>query len=90
VATDDAADAADLVQVPALVGMRVREARATGHTARVVVVSSDLDGPPLGALTWPGIWIVTAQRPAAGSRVPRWSTVVIQFKELPGADGDAG
>ena len=72
------------VAVPSLIGMTVREARNVGHRSGVVVTSADIDGPPLGALTWPGTWTVTAQRPVAGSLVERWSTVVIEFKEPPG------
>ncbi len=75
------------VAVPSLVGMTVRAARSMGHDSGVVVASADLDGPPLGALTWPGTWIVTDQRPAAGSRVERWSVVIIEFKERPGGGG---
>ena len=70
--------------VPSLVGMTVHEARRVGHSSGVVVTSADADGPPLGALTWPGTWIVIAQRPVAGARVARWSMVAIEFKELPG------
>lgn len=77
------------VTVPSLVGMTVREARNVGHTSGVVVTSADVDGPPLGELAWPGIWMVTAQRPMAGSHVERWSTVVIEFEERPGS-GSAG
>jgi PASTA domain len=72
------------VEVPSLVGMTVREARRVGHDTGVVVTSADIDGPPLGALTWPGTWVVTAQRPVAGSPVERWSAVVIEFRERPG------
>lgn len=75
------------VAVPALVGLSVREARRVGHDSGVVVTSTDVDGPPLGALTWPGTWIVTGQQPAAGSRVERWSAVAIEFKELRTAAG---
>jgi hypothetical protein len=75
------------VAVPSLVGMTVREARRVGHDTGVVVTSADVDGPPLGALTWPGTWIVTAQRPIAGSQVERWSAVVIEFRERPGGSG---
>ena len=77
---------AALVQVPLLVGMVVRDARNAGHQAGVVVVSSDVDGPPLGALTWPGVWIVTAQCPVAGTWMPRWENVVIQFEERPAGE----
>jgi hypothetical protein len=77
---------ADRVQVPLLVGMVVREARDAGHQAGVVVVSADVDGPPLGGLTWPGVWMVTAQRPAAGTWVPPWENVVIEFEEQRGGE----
>ena len=59
----------------------MQEALQAGHQAGVVVVSAALDGPPLGALTWPGVWIVTAQRPAPGTWVARWENVVIEFEE---------
>ena len=79
---------ADQVQMPSLIGMAVRQARDAGHRAGVVVVSADLGGPPLGVLTWPGVWTVTAQRPAAGAWVPRWGNVAIDFEERHG--GGAG
>ncbi|ROP37706.1 PASTA domain-containing protein [Saccharothrix texasensis] len=68
-------------EVPHLVGLTVPRAREAGHAAGVVVTSRDPDGPPLGALTWPGTWIVTAQDPAAGRRVRRGAPVVIDFEE---------
>jgi hypothetical protein len=75
------------VEVPQLVGMVVADARQAGHRAGLVVVSADVDGPPLGALTWPGIWIVTAQRPAPGTWLRRWDNVVIEFEERRGDEG---
>jgi hypothetical protein len=80
-------DEADRVEVPRLVGMVVADARQAGHRAGLVVVSPDVDGPPLGGLSWPGIWIVTAQRPAPGSWLRRWDNVVIEFEELRGGEG---
>jgi hypothetical protein len=74
------------VKVPSLVGMTVPAARRAGHDSGVVVTSANVDGPPLGALTWPGTWMVTAQRPTAGSHVERWSRVIIEFTEVPGDD----
>ncbi len=74
------------VRVPSLVGMTVPDARSVGHDNGVVVTSANVDGPPLGALTWPGTWMVTAQRPVAGSHVERWSRVIIEFREVPGGD----
>ena len=77
------------VEVPDLVGLRVQDARNLGHQHGIVVTGRDLDGPPLGALTWPGTWIVTGQQPAAGQRIRRNSTVTITFTKHPD-DGDAG
>jgi hypothetical protein len=79
-------DEAGQVEVPQLIGMMVADARQTGHQAGVVVVSADVDGPPLGGLTWPGIWTVTAQRPAPGTCLRRWDNVVIEFEELRGGE----
>jgi PASTA domain len=80
-------DDAGPVAVPDLVGMTVSDARQSGHHAGVVVISANPDGPPLGGLTWAGTWIVTAQRPAPGTHLPRWGNVVIEFEELPGGEG---
>jgi hypothetical protein len=75
------------VEVPDLVRMIVSEARRKGHEAGLVVVSVDPDGPPLGGLTWPGTWIVTAQHPAPGARLSRWDNLVIEFEEWRGGEG---
>ena len=69
----------DVVVVPDLVGLHVHDARDLGHDAGVVVSSAIQDGPPLGALTWPGEWFVTAQSTSPGSRVRRWEVVAIEF-----------
>ena len=73
------------VVVPDLVRMVVPQARRKGHEAGLVVVSADPDGTPLGGLTWPGTWIVTAQQPASGARLSRWDNLVIEFEERRGA-----
>lgn len=69
------------VAVPNLVGLTVRAARKAGHDSGIVVIGPDLDGPPLGVLTWPGTWIVTAQDPAPGHRLSRGATVTISFEK---------
>lgn len=76
-------------EVPDLVGLTVPVARNVGHDAGFVVTAVDANGPPLGTLTWPGTWIVTAQHPRPGTRLPRWDRVVIDFEKLPG-DETAG
>ncbi|WP_039794819.1 PASTA domain-containing protein [Amycolatopsis alba] len=78
------------VRVPQLVGLPVREARALAHERGLVVASKDIDGPPLGALTWPGTWGVVGQEPASGAVIARGEYVRIKFRRLPddGGEGD--
>ncbi len=76
-----------LVEVPDLIAMTVADARQAGHEARLVVISANPDGPPLGGLTWPGMWVVTAQHPMPGTRLHRWDNVVIEFEEVRGDEG---
>lgn len=80
------ADAGRYAEVPDLRGLVVAAARAAGQEAGVVVTSSNLDGPPLAALTWPGRWIVVEQTPRAGAIISRGETVAIQFVERGGPD----
>ena len=78
-----------MAEVPGLVGLTVRQAGRVGHEHGFVVIGPDQDGPPLGALTWPGTWLVTAQDPAAGTRRARGDRVVVLFEEVSGG-GTAG
>ncbi|MGW6707354.1 PASTA domain-containing protein [Streptomyces sp. NPDC054956] len=77
---------ADEVTVPDVVGLAVTEARKVAWDAGVVISAADPDGPPLGALTWPGVWVVTAQHPAPGSRMRRRGSLAIEFEEVPGGE----
>ncbi len=76
------------VVVPDFVGLSIQSARGVANSADVVLTSGRPDGPPLGALTWPGNWVVTGQDPSAGAVVERGSWVVISFENRGG--GDAG
>ncbi|MFG2623306.1 PASTA domain-containing protein [Streptomyces sp. NPDC048507] len=76
---------ADEVTVPDVVGLTVAEARTVAWEAGVVIAAADPDGPPVAALTWPGVWMVTAQNPGPGSRMRRLGSLVIEFREV--ADG---
>ena len=80
---------AEQVEVPNLVGLTVPVAREVGHESGIVVTGADLDGPPLGAQTWPGIWVVTAQDPTAGHTLRRGAPVTVTFEKFP-EDGQAG
>lgn len=77
---------ADVVTVPYVVGMTVDDARRLASAAGVVLATPDPDGPPLGALTWPGIWTITHQHPAAGARLYRWDSVAVLYR----AETDGG
>jgi len=52
----------------------------------VVIAAEDPDGPPLGSLTWPGVWVVTAQRPAPGAILRRRGSVVVDFEQASPGD----
>lgn len=74
------------VVVPTFVGLSVQSARGLATAADVVLTSGRLDGPPLGALTSPGNWVVTGQDPLPGALVERGSWVVISFESRGGGD----
>ena len=74
------------VIVPAFVGLSIQDARGLANAADVVLTGGRPDGPPLGALTWPGNWVVTGQDPSAGAVVDRGSWVVISFENRGGGD----
>lgn len=77
--------------IPQFVGLTVTEASEVAHDGgHLVLTAADPDGPPLGALTWPGEWEITAQRPAAGTVVERGSAIVVAFVRRDGGGGEAG
>lgn len=80
-------ETADTVEVPDVVGLEVPIARKVAWAAGVVLVAADPDGPPLGALTWPGVWVVTAQSLPPGSVMRRRGSLVVEFR--PGNRGDS-
>lgn len=73
-------------RVPLLVGLDVRLAREVGDLAGLVVVGPRPDGPPLAALTFPGSFVVTDQRPSPGARVRRGDMVVVEFRRRGGGE----
>ncbi|WP_198588162.1 hypothetical protein [Geodermatophilus chilensis] len=78
---------AELVVVPDVVGLEVGRAHRVAQAAGVALAPPDPDGPPLGALTWPGEYVVTAQTPVGGSVVHRWDSVVVRFVAAGGTAG---
>jgi hypothetical protein len=79
---------ADVVVVPDVVGMTVDAGRQVAHEAGLVLAQPDPDGPPLAALTIPGLFLITEQDPAPGSRLYRRDSVRVRFRA--DVDGLAG
>lgn len=78
----------DVVTVPNVVGLLLDQARRVAGDAGVVLAQPDPDGPPLGALTWPGEYRVTGQSLPAGARVWRWDSLVVEWVAVDrGGDG---
>jgi hypothetical protein len=87
-AADESTDAAELVltardrrrrstvAVPNVVGLAWNEARDRLMARRLVIASSDPDGPPLTADGWP-TGVVTDQSPESGATVPPGSSVTV-------------
>jgi hypothetical protein len=74
----------DVVVVPDVVGLHVREAARFAHDAGLTLAQPDPDGPPLAALTWPDDYWITTQHPAAGTRLWRWDPLVVEWSSQPG------
>jgi hypothetical protein len=75
------------VTVPDVVGLEVSAARKVAWEAGVVLVAADPDGPPLGALTWPGVWTVTAQSLAPGSPMRYRGSLAVEYRPGGPTDG---
>lgn len=65
----------DPVVVPDVVGMFFGLGRAVANEAGVALANPDPDGPPIGALAWPGIFVITRQDPEPGTTLNRWDSV---------------
>ena len=79
---------ADVVVVPDVVGRTVDDGRQVAHEAGLVLAQPDPDGPPLAALTVPGLFLITEQDPAPGTRLYCWDSVRVRFRT--DAEGPAG
>lgn len=72
---------AEMVTAPDLVGQPVHIAREIAAMVGLGLASGDPDGPGLGSRTWPGLFWVTSQEPAAGASVERGTQIRIEFVE---------
>lgn len=61
----------DAVVVPDVVGLPVTAARRVALGAGLHLAQPDPDRPALGALTWPGEYVVTGQQPVPGAQLWR-------------------
>jgi hypothetical protein len=68
------------VVVPDVVGLEVTAARKVAWEAGVVLVATDPDGPPLAALTWPGVWTVTTQSLVPGSAMRKRGSLAVECR----------
>ncbi|MEU8517107.1 PASTA domain-containing protein [Kitasatospora sp. NPDC048722] len=75
------------VTVPDVVGLLVPQARKVAWEAGLTLASDDPDGPPVSALTWPGVWVVTGQHPAPGAKMRRQGSMVVEFAEVHDENG---
>ena len=66
---------ADPVVVPDVVGMIFGIGRDVASEAGVTLANPDPDGPPIGALAWPGIFVITRQDPEPDTTLNRWDSV---------------
>jgi len=75
------------VAVPNVVGLPWNEARDRLMARRLVIASSDPDGPPLTADGWPA-GVVTDQSPESGATIPPGSPVTVWLGQ--GRGGGSG
>lgn len=78
------------VVVPDFVGEPVHVAIEAAAERGLVLVGPDPDGPSLRALTWPGLFWVTAQSPAPDVTVEWGSAVEVAFIEDGPSRSDVG
>ncbi|MFG6446056.1 PASTA domain-containing protein [Microbacterium sp. P06] len=71
----------DLVTVPNVVGLPFHVGRDLAREHGVTLANPDPDGPPVGALAWPGLFSITSQRPEPGAVVTRHSSVAVEITE---------
>lgn len=70
------------VVVPDVVGLPFRVGQDVASAAGVALSNPDPDGPPIGALAWPGHFVITSQQPPAGAEVHRWDSVAVEIVDV--------
>lgn len=68
-----------MIEVPDFVGVPFHIARDEAEAIGLTLANPDPDGPPIGALAWPGLFYVTHQSPSPGAKVRPGSHVKISI-----------
>ncbi|MFC4241827.1 PASTA domain-containing protein [Gryllotalpicola reticulitermitis] len=76
-----------IVTVPDVVGLPFHVGRDAARDAGVTLANPDPDGPPIGALAWPGLYYIVSQEPAPGVQLHEHDSVRVQIIKH-GDDGD--
>lgn len=76
------------VVAPELVGMAFHDARDLVGEMGIALASPDPDGPPIGALAWPGLFYIATQSPPPGEAISAGDS--IQVTVVRDEDGKAG
>ena len=67
-----------VVTVPDVVGLPFHVGRDVAAGAGVTLANPDPDGPPIGALAWPGLYYIVRQIPESGTQLREWDSVGIE------------
>lgn len=81
--------ASERVTVPNVVGLPFHVGRDLASEAGVTLANPDPDGPPIGALAWPGLFYITWQDPPGGSEVGRWDSIRVEVVKHGDAQSNA-
>ncbi len=63
--------------VPDVVGLPFHVGRDVAARAGVALANPDPDGPPIGALAWPGLYYIVRQEPAPGAMLREWDSLAV-------------
>ncbi|MCC3280476.1 hypothetical protein LJ754_15095 [Arthrobacter sp. zg-Y40] len=77
------------VLVPDVVGLLFHVGRDIADEAGVTLANPDPDGPPIGAIAWPGLFYITWQDPRASFELNQGDSVRVEVVEHGGAQNGA-
>lgn len=80
-----AASGRKLVKVPEVVGLPFHIGRDLATEAGVTLANIDPDGPPIGALAWPGLFYIATQDPLPGAQLLEYESVRVTVVQHGGA-----